>query len=1463
MSLNRGVSLRLSIFMVKALKRIGFLPMFSLKKTVSSSLLLCMLFSMFSYNIEITYAADNSALEPFLIPNFIKPDPTIAETAAWSREDAEHLARKALIAPTNEDVNALLRQGSRVAAVNYLFTAPSQAELNAFQTKLDAYAVSNNENLDNSTYMEKLYLFTLMHDPFQAKRKAWLIWEDTFSVDAPIGGSRDIKYTDVQNLHNLLYTDTLGNYKDLVKAMPTNYAMGKYLDLLNANKNRPNENFARELLQLFLMEENPPLRPNVENYTSEDVASLARILTGYTVEEGSRNVQFVAENHNENLFAIFGDERNNPSTIIDFIFAEREKEIAEFISAKLLRFYVHDNYSAADLELLSEEFIANNFEIEETIKWLLSSEIFYRDSSKNAVVYKNPIELIAGTYKYFYQNTTLDYEPTKSWSNDLGFRPYRPNSIFGRIGFEENDRWFNAYSLNYWVNASGELSFQSSVKPMAWNIGAIVDWINDEAVAPTKTVDDLIDELELAFLLGRELKNDTRNDLRDYLTKDSAGAAVVFAPTDANYQNKKIRGAIQIILSQTEYLMQTGHDQNLVIDNSTAATSPFSDDANIVLVKLNGGYDYMHVVVPTTDPSYEEYRGVLAVEEGNRSDLGGGYALNNIADSLLPYYQSGELTFINSVGVAGHSRSHSKALYQMETGLLDNGVFGEFFKDVDNASSDLISLYNGKPSIYKGSDSLAIGTGKIDFSNSSFSDNEEEQYIFSTIKDNIKDQSLPSDLSLKYINAIRLDEISKKNKENGGRGNSGYNNSQQFDFLESLLDDNFGKVFYMRGNGGYDTHGNQLNSFNNRFETLSNDISSFYNSVKDKHKVSVVVYSEFGRTNKTNGNNGTDHGLGGGMIVLSNHLEWPNMVGKLAPSEDSRNWLTPRVDARSVWSSLLGDHFDENAKDIFSINKTLPDYYNSEKPEIKRFSINEMSSNSAYLRFKVEDSDFDFGNNGLSEIDFSFGETEGNLNRSANASINGGYIEVSLNGLISDREYFFEIVLTDDQINSSNPITGSFRTPKIKQKEDVAILEETEKQNIIINDVLETVEGGQLLVLNDYNLTLASSSTLQLNNNVVLKIPANTRINSINNTSGSVKTWNGFFMMPQEIDVDEFFFSNEEFSVGNLRIRKNEIINLMKVGSVVPGMSLNLNKNATITINTPSLDNGNSIKVLYSSDGDNWDVLGDYVVNNKKVTFSTNHFTFFAVVDDVIEDDDEDDEDRDDIDNKHPNNSSSSFFPIMQQKPKGPFAVEVQNIAGKSIGETNTPNVWLKLEHGINVNRYSVSEDIEFVDASIYHIEGDRVMFNLSEGEGIKNIYVRYYTKYGIPSEIKMVTVVYRDKQVPTSVKIEKNVPEGILVRTTKIYVIKNGIKTYIPNLDELMKYQGREIHDVSNAELRKYEINSGATNKKYSDGELIRESAIYYYDGDKKYRVKNVDELQKYKHLEMLNVGQKELDRM
>lgn len=146
---------------------------------------------------------------------------------------------------------------------------------------------------------------------------------------------------------------------------------------------------------------------------------------------------------------------------IDYIFAQRSEAISLFLADRLFRFYIHGKPTRLELNGIAANIRANNFEILPSVKALLSSDILYSDTSMNGVSYKNPLELGIGTLKILHDKDPLTFDPRiydSELLNMLNWRPYFPGSVFGRDGFDDNNKWFTAYTENQWMSFATRLA---------------------------------------------------------------------------------------------------------------------------------------------------------------------------------------------------------------------------------------------------------------------------------------------------------------------------------------------------------------------------------------------------------------------------------------------------------------------------------------------------------------------------------------------------------------------------------------------------------------------------------------------------------------------------------------------------------------------------------------------------------------------------------------------------------------------------------------------------------------------------------------------------------------------------------------------------------------------------------------------------------------------------------------------
>lgn len=439
-------------------------------------------------------------------------------------------------------------------------------------------------NYADASHMARLYQFRYAADPYEAKMKLFSVFEDIFSVNK----SDSISYKDIQNLHTLIYGNMLGSYKNLVKRLLLNnpnekgdYSVSEFLNLLNTDKNGPNENYARELLQLMLMDEFLPghakENESDRNYSEDDVYHLSLILTGfgsnryqgYDITPDEEVVYYTGSNHNRKKDVAFlpgmtgsvsfpfydstndvisltgiempiGGNNGLGDNIIDYIFAKRSHAIALFLSNKLFRFYIHENPTSADLEKLAAKIEENNFDIYSSVKWLLSDDMMYSDIAMNVLLYKNPLELSIGLLKLLHTKDTSVIDPNfykqSVLLSNLGWTPYIPGSIFGRAGFDTNYKWYSGYTHTQWINMATRI-FYDYAGTGAYHMDDIIPVTSHDGV--DISIDELITQAEDNLLGGRRLSSRVRNRISEYLTTSETGSTIPFRPNVLAYKKVK------------------------------------------------------------------------------------------------------------------------------------------------------------------------------------------------------------------------------------------------------------------------------------------------------------------------------------------------------------------------------------------------------------------------------------------------------------------------------------------------------------------------------------------------------------------------------------------------------------------------------------------------------------------------------------------------------------------------------------------------------------------------------------------------------------------------------------------------------------------------------------------------------------------------------------------------------------
>jgi len=252
---------------------------------------------------------------------------------------------------------------------------------------------------------------TILNEGVSIREQLTLFWHNHFGI----GDNQDPKFF-YQHI-TLLRTYAWGDFKELIKKINVDPLMLRFLNGNQNTVNAPNENYAREILELFTIGKGPQVGPgDYTNYTEQDIREFSRALTGWrdqgynTTDPNTKVGSFFRISAHDTkvkkLSSRFGEAVINNAfdkeheTVVDIIFAQ--KEVARFISRKLYRWFVYyeisEEVEQSVIEPMADVLVQNNYEIKPALQALLGSQHFF-DALNIGPMIKNPIDFSINALK--------------------------------------------------------------------------------------------------------------------------------------------------------------------------------------------------------------------------------------------------------------------------------------------------------------------------------------------------------------------------------------------------------------------------------------------------------------------------------------------------------------------------------------------------------------------------------------------------------------------------------------------------------------------------------------------------------------------------------------------------------------------------------------------------------------------------------------------------------------------------------------------------------------------------------------------------------------------------------------------------------------------------------------------------------------------------------------------------------
>ncbi|MBC6994674.1 DUF1800 domain-containing protein [Neolewinella lacunae] len=412
--------------------------------------------------------------------------PAVSTLAAyagpWTFLQAAHLLRRATFAPTKNEIDEAVALGLNgslqrlfssiplpAPPVYYDYEGHTQAGLG--DTWIDLPIENTDRTGDGNARrrsMDAWWILSTAADGFTVREKMLLFWHNHFGI-ADTNDMR-VVYRFMTHYRNF----ATGNFRELMKVMTIDPAM---LVFLNGNSNtaaNPNENFAREILELFTIGKGPQVAPgDYTNYTELDVAELAKAFTGWRTRyfnsvnpDQTGESYFQANRHDtstKRLSHRFGNAEipNNGEDeykdVVDLIF--QQDEVARYLCRKLYRHFVYykitPGIEQSVIAPMAQILLDNDYEVGPALQALLGSEHFFEMSIVGDMI-KTPLEFVHSIFRvtnfYAQANITDTYLAARVaavHARDTGMELRNPPSVAGWTAYYQEPSFYRL-----WLNTT-------------------------------------------------------------------------------------------------------------------------------------------------------------------------------------------------------------------------------------------------------------------------------------------------------------------------------------------------------------------------------------------------------------------------------------------------------------------------------------------------------------------------------------------------------------------------------------------------------------------------------------------------------------------------------------------------------------------------------------------------------------------------------------------------------------------------------------------------------------------------------------------------------------------------------------------------------------------------------------------------------------------------------------------------
>ena len=452
----------------------------------------------------------------------------------WDIRKVGHLYRRAAFGATRDELQAGVKTGPEKLIDELLKGGKDQETFDA-DTKHEA---DNIEKFNTGNLLAPWWLYRMVYGRHPLREKMTLFWHNHFATSNAKVQNAGYMLTQ----YRLLYAHALGSFRTLLQDMSKDPAMLVWLDGRESKKGNPNENYARELMELFSL--------GIGNYSEQDIREAARAFTGWQIEEGKG--VFIKAQHDDSEKEVFGKKSNFDGTgIVDLCL--EQKSAPYFIIGKLYRYLISETAPATPelLEPLAQSFRKSGYDSGALVRTVLRSNLFFASQTYRSRI-KQPVTFALGIIRPF--RVLEESDPGKKKGRigtvnlaaalqGLGQTLFQPPSV---KGWDGGQTWLNGQTLLFRQNLA--LALTSTVDAQ---FGDRIDPADLADKYARKSDEELVDLFLEVYLQG-DVPSAARDKLVGYLKRARPDQMPVYYPEEEKAKHR-IRALCHLVLTLPEF----------------------------------------------------------------------------------------------------------------------------------------------------------------------------------------------------------------------------------------------------------------------------------------------------------------------------------------------------------------------------------------------------------------------------------------------------------------------------------------------------------------------------------------------------------------------------------------------------------------------------------------------------------------------------------------------------------------------------------------------------------------------------------------------------------------------------------------------------------------------------------------------------------------------------------------------